>query len=81
MAKSDLKWFTVNVATSKGNLPKLVEAENAAMEATNAEVAKRAAAHLKVDVNEIRVGRNWGKLSFAHDPAAKTGNKATTVAI
>ena len=77
--KPKLAWNTINMGTSSADLRKAWEAEQKAMAATDALVRKLAAGHEKTDASHIRVGRNWGRLSYAVDATAAPATSAVSL--
>lgn len=69
MAKRKLSWVVIDVHTSKG-LDKLLEAETKAKDATDAEIRKRVAKAKGVPSEQVKIGRNFGKISYAIDDQA-----------
>lgn len=69
MARPILDWITVDPDTSHPDISKAYKAELMAQENTDAVIRKLAALQTGLPADQIRIGRNFGKLSFAHDPA------------
>jgi hypothetical protein len=71
MAKPKLDWATINLKTSDRSIVTAFDAEQDAASKTDAAVRKIVAQIANVPPEQVRVGRNWGKLSYAIDTEAK----------
>lgn len=79
--KTKLVWKPINLGTSKA-IAKVFDAETKAAEQTNLMIVQAAAKAEKVDASRIKVGRMWGKISYAVLPegdAAGTSAAAVTL--
>lgn len=71
-----LNWTPINLKTSDKELVKLHDAEAAAQLKTDAKIRELVAAKEGCKPSQVKVGRKWGKLSFAVDLNA-TGDGQT----
>ena len=82
MAKANLTWKTVDVANSGKPIAAAWKGEQEAIQRTTIAVQDAASKAEKCQPHQIRVGRGFGKLSYAVDLAAKPGGASgETVAL
>lgn len=79
--KTVLTWKPINMAKSHASIQKAFQAETVAVDATNAAIAKLAAAAEKVDPKRIKIGRQWGKVSYAVLPEDTGGTSSAAVTL